>query len=117
MMPSASPGASRCILFVLHMIMTFLTIFTAGRLWPCHKTFWTLSTPLPQFKVLKKKFPFHTSWYRLKPVTIESLIKIVPHLSLVKMEQCLRSNSSQFGLEILAEEIVVIMMILREPIA
>ena len=66
-----------------------------------------------QFNVLKEKFLFHIFWFRLNPATIESPIRIVPHLQLVKTEQCLRYNSNQFGLENFADGIVIIMMILE----
>ena len=68
---------------------------------------------MPQFRVLKEKSSLYIFWYRLNPATIESLIRIVRYLSLVKKEQCLRCNSIQFGLESLPEGTVVIMMILE----
>ena len=60
-----------------------------------------------------KNLPFHITCYQLNHATIESLIRIVPYLSLVKKEQCLRCNSPQSGLENLAEGIAVIMVILK----
>ena len=78
-----------------------------------HKTFWTLSPPTLQFKVSKEKFTFQIFWYQFNSATIESPIRIVAHLPLVKKEQCLRCNSNQFGLENLAEGIVIIMIILE----
>ena len=112
MMKSAiSSDASTCRLFVTQKTTALLMLFTAGKLWNHHKTFWILLPPILQFKVLKEKFLFHKFWFWLNPTTIESLIKIVPYLLLAKMEQWLRCNSRQFGLENLTEGIAIIILI------
>ena len=88
-----------------------MTLFTTGKLRARHKTFWTLSPPIPQFKVLKGKFPIHTFWFRLNPATLNAQLALF-NPQLVKKEQYLRCNPSQFCLENL-EGIVVIVMILE----
>ena len=65
-------------LFALHKTITFLMLLTTGRLWGHHRTCWTLSPQIPQFKALMGcKNLAQTLWYWLNPATIESLIIIL----------------------------------------
>ena len=48
-----SSGESWFKLFVPHKKNSFLMLLTTGRLWECHRTCWTLSSPIPQFKALR----------------------------------------------------------------
>ena len=62
MIPSViSSGESWFKLFVPHETTAFLMPLTTGRLWERHKTCWTLSPPIPQFKALRsyKIWPKH----------------------------------------------------------
>ena len=54
MIPSViSSGELWFKLFVPHKTTTFLMLLTTGRLWARHRTYWTLSPLIPQFKALR----------------------------------------------------------------
>ena len=110
-MPSAlSSGESWNKLFFSHKIMTYLTFDMTGRFWACHKTFWTLLPPIPQFRVFRGSWYFVETQYLFSPAAIESLIIIDLRQFVIKLEQWWRWKFNQVVIENLKEGTVVIMI-------
>ena len=111
-MPSAlSSGESWNKLFFSQKIMTYLTFDMTGRFWACHKTFWTLLPPIPQFRVFRGSWYFvETHQYLFSPAAIESLIIIDLRQFVIKLEQWWWWKFNQVVIENLKEGIVVRMI-------
>ena len=77
--PSTISSTELCwMLFVPHMMIAFWRLGHDGKFLHCHKIFFTLSPPIPQFIVYKGlKYLFQILEYQDKLAIIESLINNV----------------------------------------
>ena len=87
--PSAmTSGESWNKLFVLHKITTFLRLDMTERFCTRHKTFRTLSPPIPKFRVFRgSRYFVQTLRYLFSPAAIEPPIIIVLERFVIKLEQ------------------------------
>ena len=94
-----------------HKITTFLRLDMTCGFWARHKTFWTLSPSIPQFKVFRGSRCFvQTLRCLFSPAAIESPIIIVLKRFFIKLEHCWGWKFNQFVFENLIEGTVVIMV-------